>query len=174
VLVVCGDKSMLAQLTVRARLLLLAVVPLLVLIGMALSNASRLNQSFEELFADRMQPISQLKLISDAYAVVMVDALHKYRPGIFGETRLRKEFGCARRASGGQLFGLLQFQQNALAVLHVASAGFGKPQGAEALLQHRGAWVALGAAYPSTWLRQGGCSLRSRPAALSFPGTCPQ
>ena len=41
---------MLAQLTVRARLLLLAVVPLLVLIvviGMALSNASKLNNSFD-------------------------------------------------------------------------------------------------------------------------------
>ncbi|HEX5843786.1 MAG TPA: methyl-accepting chemotaxis protein [Pseudomonas sp.] len=91
---------MLAQITVRARLLLLAVVPLLVLvvvIGMALSNASRLNQSFEELFRDRMQPISQIKLVSDAYAVAMVDALHKYRAGVFDEARLRKELGDARQ-----------------------------------------------------------------------------
>ncbi len=91
---------MLAQLTVRARLLLLAVVPLLVLvavIGMALSNASRLNQSFEELFADRMKPISQLKQVSDTYAVAMVDALHKYRAEVFDESRLRQEFGTARQ-----------------------------------------------------------------------------
>jgi methyl-accepting chemotaxis protein len=90
---------MLAQLTVRARLLLLAVVPLLVLIvviGMALSNASKLNQSFDELFVDRMQPISQLKVVSDAYAVAMVDALHKYRAGVFDETQLRKAFSDAR------------------------------------------------------------------------------
>jgi methyl-accepting chemotaxis protein len=90
---------MLAQLTVRARLLLLAVVPLLVLIvviGMALSNASKLNQSFAELFVDRMQPISQLKVVSDAYAVAMVDALHKYRAGVFDETQLRKAFSDAR------------------------------------------------------------------------------
>jgi len=90
---------MLAQLTVRARLLLLAVVPLLVLIvviGMALSNASKLNGKFDELFTDRMRPISQLKVVSDAYAVAMVDALHKYRAGIFDEPALRKAFSEAR------------------------------------------------------------------------------
>nr|WP_298110669.1 methyl-accepting chemotaxis protein [uncultured Pseudomonas sp.] len=91
---------MLAQLTVRARLLLLAVLPLLVLIlviTMALTNASRLNRSFDELFVHRMQPISQLKLVSDAYAVAMVDALHKYRAGVFDAARLRKEFAEARQ-----------------------------------------------------------------------------
>ena len=90
---------MLAQLTVRARLLLLAVVPLLVLIvviSMALSNASKLNDSFDALFTDRMQPISQLKVVSDAYAVAMVDALHKYRAGVFDEAALRKAFSDAR------------------------------------------------------------------------------
>lgn len=90
---------MLAQLTVRARLLLLAVVPLLVLIaviGMALSNASKINQSFDELFNDRMRPVSQLKVVSDVYAVAMVDALHKYRAGIFDEATLRKAFSDAR------------------------------------------------------------------------------
>jgi methyl-accepting chemotaxis protein len=94
-----GDTLMLAQLTVRARLLLLAVVPLLVLIvviSMALSNASKLNDSFDELFTDRMQPISQLKVVSDAYAVAMVDALHKYRAGVFDEAALRKAFSDAR------------------------------------------------------------------------------
>jgi len=91
---------MLAQLTVRARLLLLAVVPLLVLvvvIAMALSNASRLNQSFEALFTDRMQPISQLKIISDAYAVSIVDASHKYRAGVFDEATFRQNFRDARQ-----------------------------------------------------------------------------
>ena len=90
---------MLTQLTVRTRLLFLAVLPLLVLIvviAMALTNASRLNRSFDELFVDRMQPISQLKLVSDAYAVAMVDALHKYRAGVFDAARLRKEFADAR------------------------------------------------------------------------------
>ncbi|MDG9929406.1 MULTISPECIES: methyl-accepting chemotaxis protein [unclassified Pseudomonas] len=90
---------MLAQLTVRARLLLLAVVPLLVLvavIGMALANASKLNDSFDELFKDRMRPISQLKVVADAYAISMVDALHKYRGGTIDEAALRRIFGEAR------------------------------------------------------------------------------
>ncbi|EAA3799413.1 methyl-accepting chemotaxis protein, partial [Salmonella enterica subsp. enterica] len=90
---------MLAQLTVRARLLLLAVVPLLVLvavIGMALANASKLNDSFDELFKDRMRPISQLKVVADAYAISMVDALHKYRGGTIDETALRRIFSEAR------------------------------------------------------------------------------
>jgi methyl-accepting chemotaxis protein len=43
-----------------------------------------------------MQPISQLKVVSDAYAVAMVDALHKYRAGVFDETQLRKAFSDAR------------------------------------------------------------------------------
>ncbi|MFZ3153381.1 Tar ligand binding domain-containing protein [Pseudomonas sp.] len=94
---------MLAQLTVRARLLLLAVVPLLVLIaviGMALSNASRLNHSFDELFNDRMRPISQLKVVSDAYAVAMVDALHKYRAGPFSRTLYEGVFLFLARRAG--------------------------------------------------------------------------
>jgi methyl-accepting chemotaxis protein len=81
------------------RLLLLAVVPLLVLIvviGMALSSASKINQSFDELFNDRMRPINQLKEVADAYAVTMVDALHKYRAGVFDESTLRKAFSDAR------------------------------------------------------------------------------
>ncbi len=91
---------MLTQLTVRSRLLLLAVVPLVVLvfvIGMALNNAGRANDSFVELFQDRMQPISQIKVVSDAYAVAMVDALHKYRAGVFDEARLRQAFSEARQ-----------------------------------------------------------------------------
>jgi len=91
---------MLTHITVKTRLLMLAVVPLLVLvfvIAMALSNASKLNASFAELFTDRMQPISQLKVVSDAYAVAMVDALHKYRAGLFDESALRKAFSEARQ-----------------------------------------------------------------------------
>jgi methyl-accepting chemotaxis protein len=91
---------MLNQLSVRSRLLALALLPLAVLLGvmlLALSNAGRINQSFEELFIDRMQPISQLKEVSDAYAVSMVDALHKHRAGLLDENALRQTFGAARQ-----------------------------------------------------------------------------
>ncbi|KAE8235468.1 hypothetical protein A4X03_0g9766, partial [Tilletia caries] len=63
---------------------------------MAVSNASRLN-SFEELFKDRLQPVSQLKVFSDAYAVAIVDSLHKYRAQLFDEARLRQELASARQ-----------------------------------------------------------------------------
>ncbi|MGA4323120.1 methyl-accepting chemotaxis protein [Ectopseudomonas hydrolytica] len=91
---------MLSQLTVRTRLLFLALLPLLVLIlviAMAVNNASRLNDSFEELFKDRLQPVSQLKVFSDAYAVAIVDSLHKYRARLFDEARLRQELTSARQ-----------------------------------------------------------------------------
>ena len=90
---------MLTQFTVRTRLLLLAVVPLLVLfvvIAMALSNASRLHDRFGELFTDRMQPISQLKQVSNSYAVSMVDAVHKFRAGVFDQNQLRRALDDAR------------------------------------------------------------------------------
>ncbi|WP_137971187.1 methyl-accepting chemotaxis protein [Pseudomonas sp. F(2018)] len=91
---------MLNQLSVRSRLLLLALLPLAVLLGvmlLAASNAGRLNQSFEALFVDRMQPISQLKEVSDGYAVNMVDALHKYRAGLLDESALRQSVDAARQ-----------------------------------------------------------------------------
>jgi methyl-accepting chemotaxis protein len=91
---------MLNQLSVRSRLLLLALLPLAVLLGvmlLAASNAGRLNQSFEALFVDRMQPISQLKEVSDGYAVNMVDALHKYRAGLLDEAALRQSVDAARQ-----------------------------------------------------------------------------
>ncbi|MET1079735.1 MAG: methyl-accepting chemotaxis protein [Pseudomonas sp.] len=91
---------MLSSISVRMRLLVLALVPLvmlLVVISLALSNASRLNDHFRELFMDRMQPISQLKIISDAYAVSVVDASHKYRAGVFDESTFRSGVGEARQ-----------------------------------------------------------------------------
>jgi len=91
---------MLANLTIRIRLALLVIAPLLVLIAVILIatiNAQRINDSVEHLFLDRMKPISQLKIVSDSYAVTMVDSLHKYRAGLFDEKRLNQEFENALR-----------------------------------------------------------------------------
>ncbi len=68
---------MLTGVTVRIRLLVLALLPLTMLvtvIAMALANASRLDASFQDLFNNRMKPISQLKIVADAVAVSVVDA----------------------------------------------------------------------------------------------------
>ncbi|PWU26139.1 methyl-accepting chemotaxis protein [Pseudomonas sp. RW407] len=90
---------MLNQFRVRTRLLSLAFLPLLVLAGvMALAayNAGQLNDDFDELFSDRMRPVNRLNLISNAYAVNMVDALHKYRAGVIDVEALRGAIGEAR------------------------------------------------------------------------------
>ncbi len=89
---------MLTGVTVRIRLLVLALLPLTMLvtvIAMALANASRLDASFQDLFNNRMKPISQLKIVADAVAVSVVDALHKYRAGVFDEERLQQELSGA-------------------------------------------------------------------------------
>nr|WP_122584286.1 methyl-accepting chemotaxis protein [Pseudomonas viridiflava] len=89
---------MFAKLTIRIRLALLVIAPLIVLITVvfiALLNAQRINDSVARLFFDRMKPISQLKIVSDSYAVTMVDTLHKYRAGLINEARVNQEFESA-------------------------------------------------------------------------------
>nr|WP_256665856.1 methyl-accepting chemotaxis protein [Pseudomonas sp. 8Z] len=84
----------------RKRLLLLALLPMIVLalvIAMAVNNGSRLNHNFEALFKDRLQPVSQLKVLADAYAVAIVDALHKYRAEVFDADTLRQELDAAQQ-----------------------------------------------------------------------------
>lgn len=91
---------MLRKTTIRVRLFLIAILPLLVLIaviGVAIHNTSQIHGNMDKLFVDRMRPISQLKVVSDSYAVSMVDTLHKYRAGIFDIERLHKEFDLAER-----------------------------------------------------------------------------
>lgn len=86
---------MLANLTIRIRLALLVIAPLLVLLAVimiASINTQRINENMEHLFVDRMTPISQLKTVSDSYAVSMVDTLHKYRAGLVDEARLQRDF----------------------------------------------------------------------------------
>lgn len=89
---------MFANLTIRIRLALLVIAPLLVLMAVifiASINAQRINDNLGHLFLDRMKPISQLKIVSDSYAVSMVDTLHKYRAGLTDEVRLNQEFNTA-------------------------------------------------------------------------------
>lgn len=76
---------MLNQLKVRSRLVLLAALPLVVLIGIclgALTNMAQLSHGVDGLYHDRVKPLQQLKSVSDAFAVVIVDTLHKHRAGL--------------------------------------------------------------------------------------------
>lgn len=76
---------MLNQLRVRSRLILLSIIPLcfLVLLAvMSLIDMRVLAKGVDSLYQDRVMPLQQLKIVSDAYAVTIVDTLHKYRAGI--------------------------------------------------------------------------------------------
>ncbi len=77
---------MLNNYSVKSRLAVLAAVPLIVLLFVtfvALQEMQMLNRGIGSLYLDRVQPLQQIKQVSDAYAVTSVDTLHKYRAGIF-------------------------------------------------------------------------------------------
>ena len=76
---------MLNQIRVRSRLTLLSVIPLccLVLMGLwSLNDMKSLARGVDSLYQDRVIPLQQIKQVSDAYAVTIVDTLHQYRAGV--------------------------------------------------------------------------------------------
>jgi methyl-accepting chemotaxis protein len=94
-----GDQ-MLAHFSVRTRLFVLATVPLLSLVGviiLALICAGQLDAKMSHLFNDRMVPLGQLKRISDAYAVDIVDGSQKFRAGMQDERAYRNGVESAMR-----------------------------------------------------------------------------
>lgn len=73
------------QLKVRSRLILLAALPLLALMllcTLSLFDMKLLAAGVDSLYVDRVQPLQQIKQVSDAYAVTIVDTLHKHRGGL--------------------------------------------------------------------------------------------
>lgn len=75
---------MLNQLNVRTRLMALATFPLVVLMLLcllSLNNIRQLANGVESLYVDRIEPLQQIKQVSDAFAVTIVDTLNKYRAG---------------------------------------------------------------------------------------------
>ncbi|MBZ9612816.1 methyl-accepting chemotaxis protein [Rheinheimera maricola] len=76
---------MLNNYSVKSRLTVLAAVPLIILLlvtWVALQEMQLLNRGINSLYLDRVQPLQQIKQVSDAYAVTAVDTLHKYRAQI--------------------------------------------------------------------------------------------
>lgn len=80
---------MLNQFKVRSRLIVLAALPLLVLVFLSLVsilNMRELATGVDSLYQDRVKPLQQIKMVSDAYAVTVVDTLHKHRADLFNAT----------------------------------------------------------------------------------------
>ena len=72
------------KISTRLALLLAAMVLLTVAIGVVgLSGMRQANAGLNTVYLDRVIPLKQINLVSDAYAVDVVDAAHKVRDGGF-------------------------------------------------------------------------------------------
>lgn len=72
------------KISTRLAFLLAAMVLLTVAIGIVgLSGMRQANAGLNTVYLDRVIPLKQIKLVSDAYAVDVVDAAHKVRDGGF-------------------------------------------------------------------------------------------
>ncbi len=82
---------MLNQFKVRSRLIVLAALPLLVLVCLSVVSILDMRQlasGVDSLYQDRVKPLQQIKTVSDAYAVTVVDTLHKHRAGLLSVTEV--------------------------------------------------------------------------------------
>jgi methyl-accepting chemotaxis protein len=85
---------MLGQMSVKSRLLLLAVPPLLVLVLLALFSLRQmggLSEGINSLYVDRVEPMEQLITVNNGYANAMIDLGHKYRAELIDAATFRRE-----------------------------------------------------------------------------------
>ena len=85
---------MLSQMTVKFRLLLLALPPLLILVLLAvvsLGQMSALNAGIHSLYVDRVAPMRQLTNVTNGYANAVIDLAHKYRAELIDGPTFRRE-----------------------------------------------------------------------------------
>ncbi|WP_160343635.1 methyl-accepting chemotaxis protein [Pseudomonas xionganensis] len=80
--------------SVKFRLLLLALLPLLALVLLAaisLGQMSSLNQGIHSLYVDRVEPMEQLITVNNGYANALIDLSHKYRAELIDAGTFRRE-----------------------------------------------------------------------------------
>src|SRR3990167_4877333 len=72
--------------TISLRLILAFAVPLLLLVilgSQSYFSVQAMHQHIDTLYDDRIVPLTELKLIADAYAVNVIDAVNKANAGVF-------------------------------------------------------------------------------------------
>lgn len=87
-------------LRVKTQLMLLsaALLFMVLMLGVLGGYATRaLSKEMESLYADRVVPLKELKVISDMYAVNIVDTAHKTRDGVLTPEQARNALVQARR-----------------------------------------------------------------------------
>ncbi len=85
--------------SLKTRLTLVAVVPLLGLLLVSLLAMSQLrsaNEAMASIYRDRVVPLRQLKQVSDAFAVDLIDQTHKLRDGSVDWEAARRRLAATR------------------------------------------------------------------------------
>ncbi|MCC2604211.1 methyl-accepting chemotaxis protein [Planctobacterium marinum] len=93
---------MLNQLTVKTKLLSLCVIPLFAFVFMSLfmiGIMETLIRGIDSLYDDRIVPLKQIKVVSDNYAVNIVDHYHKYRAGLIDKNKLLSDIKQFRKTA---------------------------------------------------------------------------
>jgi len=114
------------QLSIKTRLAMLvgALLALLVLSSFStVYHVRRAEDVLRDLYNDRVVPLKQLKLVSDGYAVGMVDAAHKVRDGAFTAEAGIKAISDARQQIDSQWKAYIATQLNEQEQALIAKAG---------------------------------------------------
>ena len=86
------------RISTRLALLLTALCLLAAALGVAgLLGMQRANQGLNTVYQDRVVPLKQLKLVSDAYAINIVDTAHKVRDGAMTPAQGLQSVALARK-----------------------------------------------------------------------------
>lgn len=91
--------TLLTQLTVRGRLLLLILIPLLALLaasGFAINLMGKIEQGVTRIYSDSVVPLKGLKAVADSYAATVIDAVNKANAGRIGVTEMERTIRQAR------------------------------------------------------------------------------
>lgn len=87
------------NITVRTKLILSGLLPLILVIGIAISATlimARINAGVTSIYNDRVVPLRDLKVIADLYAVNVIDAVNKANAGIMSGAEARQGIVDAR------------------------------------------------------------------------------
>lgn len=76
---------LISNLSIRTKLLLASVLPILgliILVATALSQLKAANDGVDRIYNERVVPLEDLKIIADDYAVLVIDAVNKANAGL--------------------------------------------------------------------------------------------
>ena len=86
--------SFLNNVSIKWRLIVVNVIPLVVIAGLtvyALSVMSDINRGVTSIYNDRVVPLEDLKNISDDYAVLVIDAVNKANAGLIDPSEAKEQ-----------------------------------------------------------------------------------